>query len=376
MGELLGKCVGLIGGAEWQRVRGITAARFSHKDAASYIPRIIEITEKHFQDLHRSGRLSEKRLHPVQDLKFLPFWVVADILYGKLTSEMVKELEDLIRLREALWDRMIQGGATRFSWTKYLPVKVNRNLHEFKRRWATFNQTARDACLLACEKTPVVEMYDAIEQGRLSTDELLQTLDEMIFANLDVTVGGISWNLLFLADNLEVQAQLREEVLSKAGSGGTQTVQYLLSSSTFLAASILESARLRPLAPFSVAQSAPTTRCIAGFVVPPGTNFIVDTYRLNVKNAVWGDDREIYKPTRFLGQNRSDLRYHYWRFGFGPRQCIGKYVADLIIRILLVHLLKHYRLSFDESTVWVKHPTTWITHPDTVIRCEKIGKET
>jgi cytochrome P450 len=372
MGELLGKCVGLISGTDWLRVRSITAPRFSHKESATYIPRIIEITENHFKELHKGGNLSASELHPVQDLKFLPFWVIADILYGELTSEMVEELKDLIQIREALWARMIQGGMTRFSWTWLRPTKEAEKLQVFKKRWAAFNQSARDACLLSQENAAIVEMYNAAEHGHLSMDELLQTLDEMLFANLDVTIGAISWIPLFLASHVEVQEQLREEIETNTRCGVQEASEYLLSSSTFLSACVLESARLRPLAPFSVPQSAPTARYVGGYVVPAGTDFTIDTYKLNIQNPVWGQDRETYNPARFLGKKGSSLRYHYWRFGFGPRQCMGKYVADLVINILLVHLMKNYRLSLHEKTHWVKNPTMWITHPDTIIRCERI----
>jgi gliotoxin/aspirochlorine/mycotoxins biosynthesis cytochrome P450 monooxygenase len=51
-----------------------------------------------------------------------------------------------------------------------------------------------------------------VEQGTISEEELIHTLDEMLFTNLDVTMGGISWNLVFLAANPGVQSRLRQEV--------------------------------------------------------------------------------------------------------------------------------------------------------------------
>jgi len=34
-----------------------------------------------------------------------------------------------------------------------------------------------------------------------------------------------------------------------------------------------------------------------------------------------------------------------WRFGFGPRQCLGKNVADIILRVIMAELLKHHQLK-------------------------------
>jgi gliotoxin/aspirochlorine/mycotoxins biosynthesis cytochrome P450 monooxygenase len=159
---------------------------------------------------------------------------------------------------------------------------------------------------------------------------------EMLFANLDVTMGGVSWNLVLLAAHSEQQEQLVEEICSHA----EDLQAYISSSSTFLAACVFESARLKPLAVFSVPQSAPTDRVLDGFVGPAGTSFIVDSYALNLNEAFWGKDAAAYHPERFLQRTGAAIRYNYWRFGFGPRQCLGKYVADLLIRSLFVCLLR------------------------------------
>jgi cytochrome P450 len=330
----------------------------------------MHITDAHFAHLlqQEGGRLSKGRINPVEDLRILPFWIVADVLYGELSVEMKSKLEGLIGVREVLFGHVIQGGLARFAISKYFPTKTNKELRDFKRRWAEFNELA----LAGCKKEDAlgVQMYDAMKRGSLSREHMLQTLDEMLFANLDVTIGGISWNLLFLAENEKFQGEVREEIkLARQRNW----VEYLASSSTLLSAGILESARLKPLAPFSVPQSAPTDRIVGGFLVPAGTNFIVDSYALNVRRSFWGDDKEQYRPWRFMGKKASEIRYQYWRFGFGPRQCLGKRTADLILRILLAHLIENYRLGLDEKSRWDKNPTTWITHPNTDIMCKQIA---
>jgi cytochrome P450 len=210
-------------------------------------------------------------------------------------------------------------------------------------------------------------MYDAVLAETLSEEQLLQTLDESLYANLDVTTGGLSWNLVFLAERFDVQSRLRSDVKAARRAGTLQA--YVLSRETYLAACVLESSRLKPLAAFGVPQAAPTTREVDGFVIPAGTSFVVDAYALNIRNAQWAPDNTTYRPDRFLGQREGDRRYSFWRFGFGPRQCMGKYVADLIIRQTLVHLVLHYNLALVDGGDWKRSKTSWITHPDFQIRC-------
>ncbi|KAF2729058.1 cytochrome P450 [Polyplosphaeria fusca] len=385
MGQLLGSCLGLISGAEWQSVRAHTGMSFTQKNTVANVSRIETLTKRHLALLHDQGRLESHGLDPVKDLRLLPFWVIADNLYGPLTEAMRSELQHLIPLREELFARVIQGGVTRFSWSRYLPTRVNMRLKAFREKWVAFNDRAHGVCKLAGVSAPVVHMYAASENGLMTRENLYQTLDEMLFANLDVTIGSISWNILFLAAHPEVQSEIRAEV-SRAkgtgtgggggggGGGGDPAAWhgYLCSSSTLLAASILESARLKPLAAFTVPQAAPTERVVgSGYRIPAGTSFVVDTNALNSQDPRWGKTGQAYDPTRYASLKASELRYRYWRFGFGPRQCLGRYAADLIMRILIASLVETYTLGMASNSSWDREPGTWTMQPDTVVRCQR-----
>lgn len=375
MGQLLGKCVGLVSGVEWRRVRASTSDWFTHGSAAEKTLRITELTRAHFACLRSKGRLDRGLINPAKDLKLLPFSVLTDYLYGDLTPGLQVQLRALIPLRESLFKRVIQGGLPRFAWSRYLPTRTNRALSEFMLKWTEFNDSVHKLCMSTERNVPIVRMYESLQAGHITKVHVLHTLDEMLFGNLDVTIGGISWNLLFLAANRDIQSQLRDEVgrARTISDAGKNWVKYLTSSDTLLSASILESARLKPLAAFSIPQAAPTDRLVGGFLVPAGTNFVVDTHALNIRDPSWGKDGAEYRPSRFMGWKASEMRYRFWRFGFGPRQCLGKYVADLIIRILIAHIVENYQLSLASTTTWGKNQGIWIMQPDTDIRCEELG---
>ncbi|KAI0814537.1 cytochrome P450 [Xylaria sp. FL0064] len=377
MGEILGQCVGLISGEQWKRVRAVVDVPFCHSTATSYVPAIRKRTKNFLQELWETKELSHGVLRPADDLKLFPFLITADIIYGPLTSELESELRELAPQREALFQWVMEGGLPRFAVSAYLPwTKANRDLAAFKEQWRLFNEKAhKSAVNRGILGAPIVDFFRARAEGKLSEREMLHTLDEMLFANLDVTIGAISWNVVFLAADRDVRARLLAEIES-SGSGDS----YVLSSTTLLAACVNESARLRPLAAFSVPQSIPTPRVVGGYMFPAGTNFIVDSYALNVRSPYWGKDGDFYRPDRFLERQRggsTKIRYNYWRFGFGPRQCMGKYVADLVLRELLVQLVEGYELglmlkeSKEGSDEWERNPAVWIDHPDLQIKCVK-----
>ncbi|KAI1317923.1 putative cytochrome P450 monooxygenase [Xylariaceae sp. FL0255] len=378
MSELLGNCVGLISGNTWRTVRSSVDWAFHRKSIKDHLPIILKHTSAQFDDLARDEHSGVRLLDPAESFQMLPFWVVAEILYGDLDKQMIDELRELTTIRQQIFAQMIHGGISRFSLSRFLPIPVIRQLESFKKRWKSFNDgvAARlETPAAGRSETPVTHMYQQARKGKVTPQQLLQTLDECLFANLDVTTGAIAWNVIFLAANSEYQEKLARE-MEMRGRSEDEIRLYMLDDRTLLAACISESARLRPAAPFSIPQSAPGPREIDGYVIPAGTDFIIDTQSVNVCSAFWGEDGAIYRPERFLEKSSRDQRYQFWRFGFGPRQCLGKYLADLIIRCLIIQLLEKYELALqNDSNDWRQNPTVWISHPQMEVRCIQRRKE-
>lgn len=213
LSEILGKCVGLTSGSDWKRVRSICEGSFIRTRAADQIPIAQRHTHRHFNQRWDQSRLSESIIDPAKDLKMLAFWVIAEVLYGHLSPEEEFTLKGLAAQRDRLFRYVTNGGITRFHWSQYLPTRANKDLRDFKFRWSRFNAAVLERSTDTGSSSPFVEMYNEVSSGRLTIDELDHTLDEMLFANLDVTLGGISWNLTFLAMHPSHQSQLRNEIL-------------------------------------------------------------------------------------------------------------------------------------------------------------------
>ncbi|KAK7178677.1 cytochrome p450 oxidoreductase [Paraphaeosphaeria sporulosa] len=100
---------------------------------------------------------------------------------------------------------------------------------------------------------------------------------------------------------------------------------------------------------FSNPEAAEDDKLVDGYTIPGKTDVIVDTYAINVENSYWHNPQE-YDPYRHLGPKDQARRYNMWRFGFGPRQCLGKHVADIILRVIIAELLKRYEIILEEET--------------------------
>lgn len=372
-GELMGKCLGLANQVDWSRIRAAMAEPFHQRTAPAYISLIQDRIEKKMTALERQNLKAKSTnqmiIDPAEELLYLPFYVLGDILYGGLDESMECELRDIAALRDTLWKGAMTGGMARFSIGRFNPAsKLRQDVNLFHRQWREFNEKARvRAKSINTADAPIATMYQAMERGQLSEDELLHTLDEILFVNLDVTVGNFSWNPVFLAANPEIQQEIRHEIRqARAGERFDSWKAYISSTSTLLMASILESARLKPMASFAVPQSLPTNRVVGGYVIPDHTEVVVDTCALNIENPRWGADRYEYSPRRFLRENPVAWRYRFWRFGFGPRQCLGKHVVDILLKCLLVYIVEHYQMtpawidSKEGHMDWQKKPEVWM----------------
>lgn len=396
-GQLLGASLGEVNGPRRAALLAHLTPAFTFRKCRDYIGPVTRDVSAVLEATAAvtSPQLGAKSLVPPRDLKMVALAAIAGVLFGQELGEQKRQcLAALIPVRERLLMKAFTGaGLTRYAWSATLPTQTNRELAWFHREWEAYVYALTEleigdsgsGSTRGSQPSPARALIEAVGRGEVDKTSALQTLDEMLFANLDVTLGAISWVLVLLASHITVQDTLRAEI--KAARDGGSWENYLSDGSTLLAAVILESARVRPLAGFSVPQAAPSDRVVSGYVVPKGTNFIIDAQALNVTHPVWGGDGEVFKPERWLEENNSngngkpttnkgarDLRYQFWRFGFGPRQCLGKYLADLIMRIVVVEVLCRceMRLHPDASDVKARDPNCWIAMPIAKIQCSRI----
>lgn len=160
MGQLLGQCVGLVSGREWQASRAVTEVPFVHRSLAHHVPMIRRHVESYMNDLESRKSLRAGLLRPAEDLKFLPFWIVAEVFYGRLPAHLEDWLKRLIPLREDLFKDVIQGGITRFAVMRFFPTAPGRKLVEFKREWESFNRSVYEHSRQAKPAAPIVQMYE------------------------------------------------------------------------------------------------------------------------------------------------------------------------------------------------------------------------
>lgn len=74
----------------------------------------------------------------------------------------------------------------------------------------------------------------------------------------------------------------------------------------------------------------------------------MDADQLNLRVSFWRPDKTIFRLRWWADSDvkrAKEIRYCYWRFGFGPRVCLEKYVVHLIMKTLIVELVKNWDLK-------------------------------
>lgn len=179
---------------------------------------------------------------------------------------------------------------------------------------------------------------------------LTLAIDEILFANIDVTSSTIAWIFLWIGSNMSIQESLSEEINSqlKMAEHDDDDISkdnifnsYIGSTDTLLHKCYLETLRLSPPAFYSLPEKIPRDMVIQGWKIPKGQPFVIDAWHLNHSSPSWNDDGDIFSPLRFAKfEKMTPLKCtfpmlnsdSFWKFGIGIRKCLGQYISDRLIK--------------------------------------------
>ncbi|KAK1388495.1 Cytochrome P450 family 78 subfamily A polypeptide 6 [Heracleum sosnowskyi] len=204
--------------------------------------------------------------------------------------------------------------------------------------------------------------YDFVDvllslQGRekLSEDDMVAVLWEMIFRGTDTVAVLIEWVLARMVIHSDIQSKVHDELDMITGRSRAVT-EADISSMVYLPAVVKEVLRLHPPGPLlSWARLAITDTIVDGHHVPAGTTAMVNMWAITRDPHVWEDPLN-FKPERFLLHNGSpevefsvmgsDLRLA--PFGSGRRACPGKALGLATVTFWVATLLQE--LEWCEAT--------------------------
>ncbi|XP_037955925.1 cytochrome P450 12b1, mitochondrial [Teleopsis dalmanni] len=177
---------------------------------------------------------------------------------------------------------------------------------------------------------------------------------DMLMAGIDTTSSAFVTTLYLLSKNQSKQDCLREELYKILPQPHMPLTEANTKQMPYLRACIKESLRITPITPGNLRMAAKNL-VLSGYRVPKGTGVLMGIMALSNSEEYYSRSAE-FLPERWLksGENacpmaKSTNAFTYLPFGFGPRTCIGKRIAEMEIETLLARLIRNYRITWNSK---------------------------
>ncbi|KAJ5555318.1 Cytochrome P450 [Penicillium sp. DV-2018c] len=343
-GRLLGQCLGLQAGHKWAAMRAHFDPEFSHLASMNMTDIFAVEIEKWAIELNEGGICR----NATEACRYLPFRLTGLTVYGDALDPEVglkqtyQKLVLLNDLHEKLMLDAFFGKLTVSKIFNFLPTQSKRRMKTFKASWEKINMDIVAKARAEKLQCPAERIFKGVESGHMSKEEFLQTMDELLFTDIDVTSTVIAFLLINISANQSFQSSLREEIAAKQSQPFYNLRDYVMERETLLHYAAMESVRMSPALWFSLPEKTATEKVIWGYLIPAQTPTVIDWKRLNTTPTVWGSDGDIFRPERFAKISPTAYRYGLLRFGIGRGRCLGKNIADIMLKMVTVAIVERY----------------------------------
>ncbi|NXS85398.1 CP26C protein, partial [Erpornis zantholeuca] len=350
-----------IGDLHRQR-RKILARVFSRAALESYLPRIQKVVSWEL----RGWCMEPGSVAVYSSTKTLTFRIAARILLGLRLEE--KQFKDLAKTFEQLVENL-------FSLPLNIPfsglrkgIKARDMLHKFMEK-AIQEKLQRNNPEDHSDALDFI-MNSAKEDGKEFTmQELKESAVELIFAAFFTTASASTSLILLLLKHPSVIEKIRQELIShelyqqwQSCHCASEISLEKLSRLRYLDCVIKEVLRVLP--PVSGGyRTALQTFELDGYQIPKGWSIMYSIRDTHETAAVYQTPPSSFDPDRFsAGRPEAAGRFHYIPFGGGARSCIGKELAQAILKLLAIELVSTARWELATpgyptmQTVPIVHP--------------------
>ncbi|CAD7077463.1 unnamed protein product [Hermetia illucens] len=191
---------------------------------------------------------------------------------------------------------------------------------------------------------------------------------DMFTAGVDTTSSAAISVLYNLAKNPDKQEILRNELRKILPEKGSPLTQQNMSNLPYLRASIKESLRVLPVVNGNSRKTGKDL-VLKGYRIPKGTLVLLQSLYTQVDEKLYTGGKK-FMPERWLKNQESELSkearkvspFTFLPFGFGPRMCIGRRLAELEIEVFVSKLVRNFYIEWDQPDL--KFKTVGINVPD------------
>ncbi|KAG8226957.1 hypothetical protein J437_LFUL009508 [Ladona fulva] len=190
----------------------------------------------------------------------------------------------------------------------------------------------------------------SLEENLLTDLEIREEVDTFMFEGHDTTSMAISWTLFALANNPDIQEEVREEVdlhmnrLNDIDDDDSEvSMVKMFNEMQLLERCIKESLRIYPSVPF-ITRTLTEDLKMGEYLIPEETKIHLHIRNIHHNPSIFPQP-DKFDPDRFLPEAvRARHPYAYVPFSAGPRNCIGQRFAMLEMKAVISAIVHRYRI--------------------------------
>ncbi|XP_054287798.1 cytochrome P450 4c3-like [Macrosteles quadrilineatus] len=159
----------------------------------------------------------------------------------------------------------------------------------------------------------------------------------------DTVVNQASYFLMAMGQYPEYQDKLYEEITSVVGPDDDVSTDHIRQM-TYLDQCFQETLRSFTLVPLTIRKTSEEIK-LSDCTVPANQNIVLSLYGVHMNPKIFPNP-ERFDPERYSPENVASRGKHVnVAFSGGPRDCIGKQYASLLVKVLVVQILRKYKVT-------------------------------
>ena len=180
------------------------------------------------------------------------------------------------------------------------------------------------------------------QQQHWSKADLVEQVLNFMATGHETTAGALTFATHQLGLQPEAVQRLRAEAATLAPAPSFAEIDAL----PYLDAVLRECLRFHPPVA-GIPRVAQHNTTVAGQFIPKGTTLMPVPAVMHRNPALWGADAGVFRPQRWLDDPATggavDRDAYAWvGFGHGPRACIGRALAALNFKVVMLALVQHF----------------------------------
>ncbi len=325
----------------WLKSRALLSKEFGSKAVSNFAKNFQSISATHFEKWK-----PDTTLDVCEEMKLLTFNIACQTLLGvTLDHKDAKTVNEAVHYTSIVtYKRIFQI----FPIPYWFPTLTN---YRFNKHYNNLNnivlklideekKNPKKDCNSVLQK--LVHAKDAETNFSFNDEQLRDEVLTMMLAGHETSAHTLTWILGLLAKHQDIQEKLFQEIKLH---DKTLPVNYM-EEMKLLKCVLFESMRLYPAFPVLSRKASVDTQ-LGQFNIPKNTNVVIPIYVTQRDSLNW-ENAEAFLPERFLNE-AAEKSFAYLPFSRGPRKCIAELFAVTEMAIIIVELIKQYKIKLITS---------------------------